>query len=178
LSADGVFIHRLVFAVRYAEFHQKRLEGDLQDAALDLVSIFQGDIAPKSWWGVLLTDSVDLLNCGKYGLCLAYRRPGLTQSAADAMHFSTAGACELLHRLEEVQMRASQGSGQDYLSVLVKVVRVGSEQEALLRLRIVRVALARYLARCAVIDVGGKDAFGVPSRFSGRAHGGVAHAIV
>jgi nuclear pore complex protein Nup85 len=65
-SARGVFIHRLMFAVRYAEFHQRLLNRDLQDAAWDLVTMFQDEIAPKSWWGVLLHDAVQLLQYGKF----------------------------------------------------------------------------------------------------------------
>jgi len=64
-GADGVFTHRLMFAVRYAEFHQRRLRGDLQEAALDLLTMFNEDLAPKSWWGVLLCDAVELIRNGK-----------------------------------------------------------------------------------------------------------------
>jgi nuclear pore complex protein Nup85 len=64
-GADGVFTHRLMFAVRYAEFHQRRLRGDLQEAALDLLAMFNEDLAPKSWWGVLLCDAVELIRNGK-----------------------------------------------------------------------------------------------------------------
>ena len=64
-GADGVFTHRLMFAVRYAEFHQRRIRGDLQDAALDLLTMFNEDLAPKSWWGVLLCDAVELIRNGK-----------------------------------------------------------------------------------------------------------------
>jgi Nup85 Nucleoporin len=64
-GADGVFTHRLMFAVRYAEFHQRRLSGDLQEAALDLLTMFNEDLAPKSWWGVLLCDAVDLIRNGE-----------------------------------------------------------------------------------------------------------------
>lgn len=65
-GAHNIFIHRLIFAVRYAEFHQRLLNLDLQDAAWDLVTIFQEEIAPKSWWGVLLCDAVQLLQYGKF----------------------------------------------------------------------------------------------------------------
>jgi nuclear pore complex protein Nup85 len=64
-GANGVFTHRLMFAVRYAEFHQRRLRGDLQEAALDLLTMFNEDLAPKSWWGVLLCDAVELIRNGE-----------------------------------------------------------------------------------------------------------------
>lgn len=63
---NGVFVHRLRFAVRYAEFHQRKRNGDAEDAALDLVSIFEEELAPKSWWGVLLNDATPFLQDGMY----------------------------------------------------------------------------------------------------------------
>jgi nuclear pore complex protein Nup85 len=63
-GAQGIFIHRLMFAVRYAEFHQRLSNRDLQDAAWDLVSMFQDGLAPKSWWAILLCDSQQLLQHG------------------------------------------------------------------------------------------------------------------
>jgi nuclear pore complex protein Nup85 len=64
-GASAIFVHRLRFAVAYAEFHKRRIEHDLQEAALILVAMFQQEIAPKSWWGVLLCDAVGLLQFGK-----------------------------------------------------------------------------------------------------------------
>ena len=58
----GIFLHRLMFIVKYAEFHQRRMSNDLVEAAADLISMFEEDIAPTSWWGVLLQDSVEFLN--------------------------------------------------------------------------------------------------------------------
>lgn len=64
--ANGVFIYRLMFAVKFAEFHQRRLQGELQDAAADIVEIFKQDIAPKSWWAIVLLDAVELLQNGGF----------------------------------------------------------------------------------------------------------------
>jgi nuclear pore complex protein Nup85 len=63
-KSQGIFLHRLMFVVRYAHFHQLLERQDLQDAASDLVAIFQEDLAPKSWWAVLLCDSVQLSQYG------------------------------------------------------------------------------------------------------------------
>ena len=60
-KVNGVFVYRLQFAVRFAEFHYRRLNGALQDAAFDLVAMLRDEIAPKSWWAVLLSDAVELL---------------------------------------------------------------------------------------------------------------------
>src|SRR5271154_2735858 len=67
--------------------------------------------------------------------------------------FTTAGACELLKKLEEIFVRASQGAGEDYLAVLSRIIK-GGEKESLRRLMTVRLALARYFARCTIIGVG------------------------
>ena len=67
-KSQGIFLHRLMFVVRYARFHQL-LEGqELQDAALDLVAMFREDLAPKSWWPILLCDSVQLLQYSTYDI--------------------------------------------------------------------------------------------------------------
>ncbi|KAI0310662.1 nucleoporin Nup85-like protein [Amylostereum chailletii] len=135
-GATGIFTRRLMFAVRYAEFHQRRLNGDLQDAALDLLTLFQQDIAPKAWWGILLCDATELLKIEA------------------AMLFSSVGAVELLRRLEEIYVRTTQGSGDDYLSVLRRTMKGASEAEALRRLEMTRLTLAKYYGRCTMVGSG------------------------
>ncbi|KZT72019.1 hypothetical protein DAEQUDRAFT_723669 [Daedalea quercina L-15889] len=141
-KANGVFIYRLMFAVRFAEFHHRRLNGDLQEAAFDIISMMREEIAPKSWWAVLLWDVVELLQNG------------------DNMFFTSVDATMLLHRLEEIHIRSSQGSADEYLSILAKTTKTGGEAHALQRLQTVRLALARYYAKCAVIGVGGRTTVG------------------
>lgn len=48
-------------------------------------------------------------------------------------------------------MRAAQGDGDDYLSILARVLKVGGQKEALRRMDLLRLALARYLARSALM---------------------------
>ncbi|KAJ7668334.1 Nup85 nucleoporin-domain-containing protein [Mycena rosella] len=134
-SSQGVFVHRLMFAVRYSNFQQLRVKHDLQNAALDLVAMFRDDVAPKSWWAVMLYDAVDLLQ------------------HRSALLFSASAAAELLGKLEEICTRSSQGSGGDYLDILARTIRGGGHKEALARLNTVRLALARYFARSAVLSV-------------------------
>ncbi|KAH8991666.1 Nup85 nucleoporin-domain-containing protein [Lactarius akahatsu] len=140
-GADGVFTHRLLFAVRYAEFHQRRLNGDLQEAALDILTMFNEGLAPRTWWGVLLCDAVDLV-----------RNDNL-------MLYSSSGAVELLKRLEEVHLGASQGAGDDYLSILMVTMKGSDESEALQRLKSARLSLAKYYAKCTMV-AGGRDISG------------------
>ncbi|KII87265.1 hypothetical protein PLICRDRAFT_113015 [Plicaturopsis crispa FD-325 SS-3] len=136
---QGIFVHRLMFAVRYAEFHQRRSNQELEDAAIALVSMFHEDIAPKPWWGILLCDAIEFLQY------------------SSTLLFTSADACVLLRKLDEIFVRTEQGSGEDYLGVLTRVMKGGGEKEALHRLRSVRLALARYFARCTVVGVGGKQ---------------------
>ncbi|KAJ7066584.1 nucleoporin Nup85-like protein [Mycena amicta] len=135
LSSQGVFIHRLMFAVRYSNFQQLRTKQDqLQNAASDLVAMFRDDVAPKLWWAVILCDAVDLLQY------------------PSSLLFSASSAAELLNKLEEIFTRSAQGSGADYLDILARTIPGGGHKEALERLKTVRLALARYFARSAVLS--------------------------
>ena len=161
LAAPAVFQHRLMFAVRFTEFHQRRANGDLAGAASDLLSMFREETAPKSWWAVLLCDAVELL---QYSTCSPSSPPFLPShssslmsafNADDTMLFTSADACLLIQKVEEIQIRVGQGGGDDYLSVLARIAS-GSEKHAMQRLQTVRLALARYYARCGAIGVGGR----------------------
>ncbi|KIK60507.1 hypothetical protein GYMLUDRAFT_43830 [Collybiopsis luxurians FD-317 M1] len=129
---ETIFAHRLVFAVRYSQIHKMRLEQDYSTAASDLITLLRDEIAPRSWWPVLLCDSLEFLQYG----------PKLLFSSTDVV--------QLLQKLEEIVMRSSQGAGEDYLSILVQAGKGGGEKEALEKLKTVRLAIARYLARCTV----------------------------
>lgn len=52
----------------------------------------------------------------------------------------------LLRRLEEVSLAAKQGCGEDYLTILTQILKVGSVKDALSQLDTLRLALARYYA--------------------------------
>jgi nuclear pore complex protein Nup85 len=60
-AANGVFIYRLMFAVHLAEFQKRRAHDELYEAAKDAVAMLRENIAPTSWWAVILSDCVDLL---------------------------------------------------------------------------------------------------------------------
>lgn len=65
-QTEAIFAHRLMFAVKYSQIHKMRLEQDYSTAASDLVILLRDEIAPKSWWPILLCDSVEFL---QYGMC-------------------------------------------------------------------------------------------------------------
>ena len=58
---QSIFQRRLSFLVRYAEFHTHWSQGDIQDAALDVVSMFRDELVPNSWWGIVLKQAGDIL---------------------------------------------------------------------------------------------------------------------
>ena len=60
----AVFVQRLEFAIRYAEFHQHNLQGDMENAASALMSIFEENLSPNSWLAVILYDAIPLLQDG------------------------------------------------------------------------------------------------------------------
>lgn len=82
----GIFLHRLMFIVKYAEFHQRKMSNDLIEAAADLISMFEDDIAPTSWWGVLLQDSVEFLNYRECFLVSDLKRVQLSLFCTSGWH--------------------------------------------------------------------------------------------
>ncbi|KAH6910043.1 Nup85 nucleoporin-domain-containing protein [Coprinopsis sp. MPI-PUGE-AT-0042] len=133
-GVSGVFFHRMIFAIRYAQLHELLTRDDFGEAAAALVAIFHEDVAPTAWWAVVLCDSVQLLEY----------QPKLL--------FTSANASLLLRKLEDVVAKVSQGASSDFLSLLARTMS-GDEKAALQRLQVVRLALARYFARCTVLNV-------------------------
>ncbi|KAM6496834.1 Nucleoporin Nup85-like protein [Amanita muscaria] len=129
----GVLAHRLLFAVRYAQFHELRKQGHDHEAALELISMFYDDLAPKQWWAVLLSDGIEFFQNDR------------------ALLFSGTAVNEFLRKVEEVASRTSHGD-LDYIGILMRTLK-GGEKEAISRLKLVRIALAKYYARCTVAGV-------------------------
>jgi nuclear pore complex protein Nup85 len=74
------------------------------------------------------------------------------------MLFTLEDTLVLLTKLQEIVTRAAHGAGSDYLSVLAQITKGKDEKSATQRLQVVRLALAKYYARCGAIDVGGRSA--------------------
>ncbi|KZT25118.1 hypothetical protein NEOLEDRAFT_1178543 [Neolentinus lepideus HHB14362 ss-1] len=136
-ETPGIFLHRLTFAVRYAEFHDNLMGERFRDAAINLENMFRRDTVPKSWWALLLCDCVELLQ-------------------HDPPLFTTEAICLFLQKLEEIQTRVDQGWADDYLSIVVRTTKGGGTKDAFQRLKRVRLATARFYAKCSIIDIGGK----------------------
>ena len=73
------------------------------------------------------------------------------------MLFKPEEAFLLLTKLEEIYTKATQGCGPDYLAVISRVIKSRDERHTLQKLQIVRLALAKYYARCGVYGVGGRQ---------------------
>jgi nuclear pore complex protein Nup85 len=58
---QSIFQRRLSFLVKYAEFHTHWSQGDVPDAAWDVVSMFRDELVPTFWWGMLLKQAGELL---------------------------------------------------------------------------------------------------------------------
>lgn len=86
-----MFLHRLMFVIRFAEFHQRRASGDGQGAAVDVVAMFREDIVPQAWWAVLLCDAVELLQNGASVLQRGLENERLTKH--DLWHSLQAARC-------------------------------------------------------------------------------------
>lgn len=149
-NSHNVFIHRLTFAVQYAQFHQLLGQGAWTEAASDLLYLLQSDVTPRSWWPILLCDSLELLQYGKCSRFFPLISPDRFLCSESSLLISNRGSMELLRKIEEVFVRTSQGSGRDYLSVLQRLTPGAGEKDALERLKTVRLALAKYIARCTI----------------------------
>ena len=73
------------------------------------------------------------------------------------MLFRAEEACLLMQKLEEVFMRVAQGHGSDYLTILTRAKGCKDDKQALQKLQAVRLALAKYYARCSAIGTGGRS---------------------
>ena len=78
----------------------------------------------------------------------------------EEMLFTSEDAYLLLRKMEEITSGAAQGAGSDYLTILARTTKGKDEKHALQRLQIVRLALAKYYARCGVIGVGSRFSVG------------------
>jgi hypothetical protein len=94
--------------------------------------------------------------CNIVCVSLFYVRDRRCPATDSSPLFTSSEASLLLKKLEEVFVRTSQGSGEDYLSILTRAIKGGREKDALDRLNVVRLALARYFARCTALDLVGK----------------------
>ncbi|KZT07396.1 uncharacterized protein LAESUDRAFT_677822 [Laetiporus sulphureus 93-53] len=139
-ATNAIFLRRVHFALWYADFHDQRMKGDLAGAASDLLHMFRRDIAPISWWAVLLSDAAELLQSGT------------------TMTFQTNEASLLLRILSEVTNRSEQDAADDYLPLLAKTTQGGDYPSALQRLQIVRLILHKYYAKCSLAGTGKRTA--------------------
>lgn len=161
INTTDIFTARLQFLSRYADFHAMYARGERKEAARFLVMLLSSGLVPRWWRGVVLLDAAGMLE----GMQSFYPQPrpcSFPSFQADELLISVDDAYELLRHLEEIYMRAEQGSAAEYLGALEKMMGgkpAGTESNALGQLEVVRLALARYLARCSTL--GGAYEYGI-----------------
>ncbi|KAF9444472.1 hypothetical protein P691DRAFT_677501 [Macrolepiota fuliginosa MF-IS2] len=139
-----VFYHRFMFVARYAQFHESLANQDFVTAAKAVVSIINDELAPRAWAAVVLSDSIPLIRFDKELL------------------FDTSEALVLLQKLDEIMTAVNQGAEEDYLGFYKRLLHTRQKQQgaknqeicstdAINQLGIVRLFLAQYFARCAVL---------------------------
>ncbi|QRV74335.1 nuclear pore complex protein Nup85 [Ceratobasidium sp. AG-Ba] len=137
VNATDAVTARLQFVARFADFHTFSDDGAKGEAVRLLVRMLDRSIVPRAWQAVVLLDAASLL-----------------EGSEDEMLITTDDAYELLRYLQNIYTQTALGAGEDYLNVLARITMRGknkdAETEALQSLDIVRLVLARYLARCTV----------------------------
>lgn len=137
VNATDAVTARLQFVARFADFHTFSDDGAKGEAVRLLVRMLDRSIVPRAWQAVVLLDAASLL-----------------EGSEEEMLITTDDAYELLRYLQNIYTQAALGAGEDYLHVLARMTMrtkgKGAEAEALRSLDVVRLVLARYLARCTV----------------------------
>ncbi|CCO29196.1 Nuclear pore complex protein Nup85 AltName: Full=85 kDa nucleoporin [Rhizoctonia solani AG-1 IB] len=137
VNATDPISARLQFVARFADFHTFSEDGAKGEAVRLLVRMLDRSIVPRAWQAVVLLDAASLL-----------------EGSEEDLLITTDDAYELLRYLQNIYTQAALGAGSDYLEVLARITMRGkgstAETEALQSLDIVRLVLARYLARCTV----------------------------
>ncbi|CAE7174105.1 unnamed protein product [Rhizoctonia solani] len=137
VNATDPITSRLQFVARFADFHTFSEDGAKGEAVRLLVRMLDRTIVPRAWQAVVLLDAASLL-----------------EGSEEELLITTDDAYELLRYLQNIYTQVALGAGSDYLQVLARITMRGkgdaAEKEALQSLDIVRLVLARYLARCTV----------------------------
>lgn len=164
-----VFYHRFMFVAQYAQFHESLANRDYVNAAKTVVSIIREELVPRAWAAVVLSDSIPLIRFGTLIVSSAFPFCNANYTHTDKeLLFDTSEALVLLQKLEEVINGVSQGAEEDYLSLYKRLLVMRQWQQrqtgkretkeedvstadALNQLGSVRLFLAQYFARCAVL---------------------------
>jgi nuclear pore complex protein Nup85 len=156
VNATDPISARLQFVARFADFHTFSEDGAKGEAVRLLVRMLDRSIVPRAWQAVVLLDAASLLE-GQYRCTKFLTIKHLTEvflGSEEDLLITTDDAYELLRYLQNIYTQAALGAGSDYLEVLARITMRGkgstAETEALQSLDIVRLVLARYLARCTV----------------------------
>lgn len=146
LARDPAVSSRLAFLARYKDFQCCMKKGEKEQAAILIVEMLTTEIAPRRFWSVLLVDALPLLE-------------------ESTVLFTLEDTYELLRFLEDVHTSVNSNSAREYLDPLARImsnkkkslseenstVPTPSFEEAINELEIIRLALARHIAKCCVL---------------------------
>ena len=129
----GLFSDKLAFLAQYRDFHAFFAQGARLEASKLLVGMLSSGLPPKRFYAILLLDSIPLLEDGNG-------------------HFDANETFELLRCLQEIDMASDSmqylvGLGHLILGSDANHTQAELIQAARQQLKIIRLALARYLSR-------------------------------
>lgn len=124
LGSSMFLSSKLTFLGQYREFHKLYEDGDIQEAAILLVSLLSARLAPKAFWVTLLCDALPLLE-------------------AEQVVISSQQTYELMHCVEELTKEASL-VGDENQKKMLEVEKT--------KLSNICLALTRNLDRAIIVE--------------------------
>ncbi|KAG4084731.1 Nucleoporin, Nup85-like protein [Neocallimastix lanati (nom. inval.)] len=128
IDQKTLYNSKINFLARYKEFHELYREKQYKKAGSLLIQLLTSEIAPKSFWSIILVDAIPLLE-------------------SEQIIFNSSDTYELMRCLEEITSHRRR----EYLAALNKKVK--SEQELDELINVIRIALVRNLARTTALMI-------------------------
>jgi hypothetical protein len=127
INQKSLYNTKINFLARYKQFHELYREKHYKKAGSLLIQLLTSEIAPKTFWCIILIDAVPLLE-------------------SEQIIFNSSDTYELMRCLEEI---TTSHRRNEYLAALNKKVK--SEQELDNLINVIRIALVRNLARTSAL---------------------------
>ncbi|ORX63304.1 Nucleoporin, Nup85-like protein [Anaeromyces robustus] len=127
INQKSLYNTKINFLARYKQFHELYKDGQYNKAGSLLIQLLTSEIAPKTFWSIILIDAIPLLE-------------------SEQIIFNSSDTYELMRCLEEI---TTSHRRNEYLAALNKKVK--SEQELENLVDVIRMALVRNLARTSAL---------------------------
>lgn len=142
LGSSMLLSSKLTFLGSYRQFHLHYEQGDFMEAASLLISLITDRIAPQRFWVALLTDALPLLE-------------------TDEVILSSQQTYEIMHCLEEYSISKQLATKANATQPAPLVGKKADEEIESQKLEMLKLALARNLAR-AILKEGNIDSAVTP----------------